>query len=325
VGTGFPSGNASDKQTRFQEKWEPVFRLETRQTNKHVSRKSGNRFSDQGNAATSEQPARTPGAARIIVEARLSNISAAPFAGRVVLVTGAGSGMGRSHAELFASRGATVIVHDIDPDGVAATTAAIEAAGGRARAMVADIRDLPAFRAALAKAVAETGPVAILVNNAGVSGQRRAIEEIDEAHWDAFMAVHVRGAFFATQAVLPGMKAAGYGRIVNISSQWGVAGSPSASQYAGAKAALIGYTKAWAKELAGFGVTVNAVAPGFILTPMTAGASGSPEALARRVSVIPVGRHGEPMDVSYAVCWLASDEASFVTGHVLTASGGEVM
>ena len=247
------------------------------------------------------------------------------FVGRTILITGAGSGMGRSHAELFARRGGTVIVHDVNADGVAETVANIENAGGRAHAMVADIRDLPAFRAALKDATDAAGDVDVLVNNAGVSGKRKRIEEITEDEWDAFMAVHVRGTFFATQAVLATMKQKRYGRIVNISSQWGVAGSPSASQYAGAKAALIGYTKGWAKELASFGITVNAVAPGFILTPMTFGVSGAPEKLKQRVSVIPVGRHGEAIDISYAVCWLASDEASFVTGHVLTSSGGEVI
>jgi 3-oxoacyl-[acyl-carrier protein] reductase len=247
------------------------------------------------------------------------------FNERIILITGAGSGMGRSHAELFAQRGGTVIVHDVNEEGVSGTIAVIEAEGGEAYPMVADIRDLPAFRAALAQAVAAVGDVEILVNNAGVSGDRKLIEEIDEEQWDAFMAVHVRGTFFATQAVLPVMKAEGYGRIVNISSQWGVAGSPNASQYAGAKAALIGYTKGWAKELAPFGITVNAVAPGFILTPMTFGKSGDPERLKKRVSVIPIGRHGEAIDISYAVCWLASDEAGFVTGHVLNSSGGEVI
>ncbi len=247
------------------------------------------------------------------------------FNGKTILVTGSGSGMGRSHAELFAQRGGSVIVHDVSADGVEQTIANIESAGGRAQAMVADIRDLPVFRAALKDATRVAGDVDILVNNAGVSGQRKLIGDITEDEWDAFMAVHVRGTFFATQAVLPAMKEKRWGRIVNISSQWGVAGSPSASQYAGAKAALIGYTKGWAKELASFGITVNAVAPGFILTPMTFGVSGAPERLQKRVSVIPVGRHGEAIDISYAVCWLASDEASFVTGHVLNSSGGEVI
>ena len=247
------------------------------------------------------------------------------FADRIVLITGAGSGMGRSHAELFGARGAQVIVHDINAAGVAATAKTIRDHGGKAVEMVADIRDLPAFRKALADAVKVTGNVDILVNNAGVGGRRLLIEDIDEVHWDDFMAVHVRGAFFATQAVLPAMKAKRYGRIVNISSQWGVAGAPSASHYAGAKAALIGYTKAWAKELASYGITVNSVAPGYIMTPMTAHSKRSPEVFAQRLKPIPLGRAGEPIDISYAVAWLASDEASFVTGHILNSSGGEVI
>ncbi len=247
------------------------------------------------------------------------------FSNRTILITGAASGMGRSHAELFGARGGHVIVHDVNADGVAATVKAIRDAGGKAVEMVADIRDLPAFRIALAGAVKSAGDVDILVNNAGVTGAKKSIEQIDEAYWDDFMAVHVRGAFFATQAVLPAMKAKRYGRIVNISSQWGLAGSPFASQYAGAKAALIGYTKAWAKELASFGITVNSVAPGYILTPMTMSSRTRPEDYAERLRPIPLGRAGEPIDISYAVAWLASDEAAFVTGHVLNSSGGEVI
>ncbi len=251
--------------------------------------------------------------------------SASPFSGKTVLITGAGSGMGRSHAELLAARGARVIVHDINADGVHETCALIASGGAPAEPMVADIRDLPAFRDALAQAVAQAGDVDILVNNAGVSGRRLAIEQIDEATYDDFMAIHVRGAFFATQAVLPGMKAKRWGRIINISSQWGIAGSPSASHYAGAKSALIGYTKAWARELAGFGITVNSVAPGYIVTPMTQHSRKDEAAFAERLKPIPAGRAGEPIDISYCVAWLASDEAAFVTGHILNASGGEVI
>lgn len=247
------------------------------------------------------------------------------FANRSVLITGAGSGMGRSHAQLFGERGAHVVVHDINPQGVSETAANIRAKGGKAVEMVADIRDLPSFRTALENVVKTAGDIDILVNNAGVGGSRMMVEDINEKMWDDFMAVHVRGAFFATRAVLPAMKAKRYGRIVNISSQWGIAGSTNASHYAGAKAALIGYTKGWAKEFAPFGITVNSVAPGYIKTPMTAHSQRSPEVYAERIKPIPLGRGGEPIDISYAVAWLASDEAAFVTGHVLNASGGEVI
>ena len=249
------------------------------------------------------------------------------LSGRTALVTGAANvgGMGRSHAVLLAERGAGVIAADIDRAGAEATAEAARRLGVKAHALVADVRDLPAFRAALVAGTAAVGPVDILVNNAGVGGERLALESIDAAAFDRMFEVNVRGGFFITQAVVGAMKARGWGRIINISSQFGVAGSANASHYAGAKAALLGFTKTWARELGPFGITVNAVAPGYIDTPMTARTVADPARLEARLRTVPAGRKGEPIDISYAVAWLASDEASFVTGQVLSPNGGETI
>ncbi len=138
------------------------------------------------------------------------------------------------------------------------------------------------------------------------------------------MAVHVRGAFFATQAVLPAMKAKHYGRIVNISSQWGLAGSPMLP-ITRAQSSADRLHERMGEGIRAFRHNVNSVAPGYIKTPMTIHSQRSPEVYAERIKPIPLGRGGEPIDISYAVAWLASDEAAFVTGHVLNASGGEVI
>jgi 3-oxoacyl-[acyl-carrier protein] reductase len=233
--------------------------------------------------------------------------------------------MGRSHALALAARGANVVVADIERDGAEATAKAVRSAGVKSHALVADVREIARFRAALAEAIEAIGPIDILVNNAGVGGERLLLADIDEAAFDRMFGVHVKGAFFAAQAVAPGMAQRGWGRIVNVSSQFGVAGSSNASHYAGAKAALLGFTKTWARELAPRGVTVNAVAPGYIDTQMTARTAADPARLAARLKTIPVGRKGEPEDVSHAVLWLVSDEASFVTGQVLSPNGGETI
>lgn len=241
--------------------------------------------------------------------------------GRVALITGAGGGLGGSHAELMSSRGADIIIHDQDRDAAEKTADAVRANGRTAHVIANDIRDTKALAADIAAAEAEFGHIDILVNNAGVSGDRLAMEDIDEEIFTRLFDIHVKGGFFAARCVVGGMKSRGYGRIVNTSSVFGMTGSANASHYAGAKAALLGFTKAWAREFGPFNITVNAVAPGFVPTPMTT-RPGQENLLAERMKSIPLGRSGTPRDISFAVAWLASDEASYVTGQVISPNGG---
>ena len=246
--------------------------------------------------------------------------------GKTALITGSGraGGMGRSHAVLMSERGADVIVHDINEDGANETAELVRANGQKASVLIADVRDVPDFTAKIKEAEAEHGKIDVLVNNAGVTGNKLAMENIDEAIFDQMFGIQVRGAFFATQAVLPGMKARKQGSIVMISSIYAMGGSEFASHYAAAKAALSGFTKAWAREFASHKIRVNAVAPGFILTGMTQG-SNTPEMIEERGAGMPLGRLTTPQDISYAVAWLASEETEMITGQVISPNSGEVI
>ena len=240
--------------------------------------------------------------------------------GKRALITGSGGGMGRSHAVLMAERGADVVVHDIESEGAEETAAMVRALGREALAVVADVRDVPTF----VRAVADAGPVDILVNNAGVGGARLTIEDVDVEAFDRMFEVHVRGTFFATQTVLPAMKERRSGKIVNISSIYAMGGSQLASHYAAAKSAISGFTKSWARELAPWRVTVNAVAPGFVVTGMTQ-ASNTPEKIAEREKLMPLGEFCKPLDISYAVAWLAGPETDLISGQVVSPNSGEVI
>ena len=244
--------------------------------------------------------------------------------GMVALVTGSGRGMGRSHASLLAERGADVIVHDINPDSVAETLELVRSNGRRAGQIIADVRNVEEFTAKISEQELELGKIDILVNNAGVSGNKLAVEDITEEIYNNLFDIQVRGSFFAVQAVLPGMKSREYGKIINISSIYAMGGSSFASHYAAAKAALSGFTKSWAKEFAPWKICCNAVAPGFILTDMTRG-SNSDQMLENRSKAMPLGRFTEPLEISYAVAWLASKECDMVTGQVISPNSGEVI
>jgi 3-oxoacyl-[acyl-carrier protein] reductase len=244
------------------------------------------------------------------------------MAGKVALITGSGRGMGLVDALLLAREGASVIVHDIDPDLAHDASDKVRAEGVEVLTLVSDVSDVAAFRRQVGEAEAHFGRIDILVNNAGIS-EDNTLEEVSEALFDATFDVHVKGTFFATKAVVPGMKARGGGAIVNISSIWGMAGNHSNSPYCGAKAAILGLTKAWAKELAPWNIRVNAVAPGYVMTEMMEKAGA--DYIAWRRENVPLGRIAEPEEMCHPVVFLASEKAGFITGQVLSANGGDTI
>ncbi len=242
--------------------------------------------------------------------------------GRVALITGAGRGLGRSHALLMAERGADIIVNDINGDNAEATAELVRKRDRRATVIAADVTDVTGFAERIAAAEAEHGRIDILVNNAGIQGNALAIEDIDEATYDAMTGVKMKASFFAARAVVPGMKTRRHGKIVNISSSFAMGGSTSMSHYTGAAAGMLGFTKAWARELAPWKICVNAVAPSLVITDLTINSMGWD--LIRAVeSRIPLcGRTATPEEISYAVAWLASPEMDFMTGQVVAPNGG---
>lgn len=240
--------------------------------------------------------------------------------GKVAFITGSGAGIGRAEAMLFAERGADVVVHDIDAASARKTADMVRAAGRRAHVIVADNADVTRMKAEIAAVPDELGPIDILVNNAGISGRYLPLEEIDEATFARMFAVTVKGAFFCAQAVLPGMKARGGGKIINTASDLAMTGSRVMSHYTAAKAAMLGLTKAWARELAPFKINVNCLVPGVTDTGMP-----SAEVKARYAGLAPLGRVAAPKEIAYACAFLASPEADFITGQVLSPSGGGVI
>jgi len=244
------------------------------------------------------------------------------LAGKCALVTGGGSGIGRASAIALAAEGADVAVVDLNMAGARETVASIEQRGRRGLALCADVGKKAEVVAAVDAASAALGKIDILVNCAGV-GRNAWLHFMEEEDWDAVMESNAKGTFLCTQAVIAGMIERRYGKIVNVSSLQGKSGNPGTVSYAAAKAAVIGFTKAAAKELAKHNITVNAVLPGYVYTPMT---REVPEKVrARHVAQIPLGRIGRPEEPAAAVVFLASDESSYVTGATLEVGGGFLM
>ena len=238
--------------------------------------------------------------------------------GRVALVTGASRGIGRAIALALAARGAEVVAA-ARGDHAGAVADEIRSAGGRAEAVSMDVTDAAAIDAAVSATLARTGRVDVLVNNAGVTRDNLVLR-MKREDWDAVIATNLTAAFVCTQAVLKSMVKQRAGRIINITSVVGEAGNAGQANYAASKAGLIGFTKSLALEVASRGITVNAVAPGLIATDMTRTLSAGVQT--EWESRIPLKRFGTPEDVAAAVVFLASDEAAYITGHVLDVNGG---
>ena len=240
---------------------------------------------------------------------------------RHALVTGGGSGIGRAVAHRLGRDGAAVTVLDIDLAAARRVAEELAAAGVAAGAVAADVANAEAVRAATAEARGDRGDVHVLVCSAGIAGFSPVVTMTD-AEWDRMLAVHLRGTFLVTRAVLPGMLAARWGRIVTLSSVGGLRGGPQLAHYAAAKAGVIGFTKALALEVGSQGVTANAVAPGLVDTPMLRGSGIPADMLEQSRRQIPVGRLGTPDDIAAACAFLVSEEAGFVTGQVVSPNGG---
>ena len=244
--------------------------------------------------------------------------------GAAALITGGGTGMGRSHARVLASRGAKVAITDFKQDNLDAAKAELHGEGFDVLCLKADNRVVGEVRAAVAAAELAFGKIDILVNNAGISGMHAHIEDIDEVFFDSMFDTHVKGAFFATQAVVPGMKRRKFGRIINTGSTFAMTGSPAMCHYTMSKGALTALTRAWARELGGFGITVNTVSPGLVETPMTRG-DLTPEMMAKIVSSMVIGRTVKAEEVSFLVAFLASREADAITGQNFSPNGGQAI
>jgi len=241
--------------------------------------------------------------------------------GKVALVTGASRGIGRAIATTLARQGAIVIAA-ARGENAGDTAAAITAAGGRAEAMSADVTDAAALEALPGAIVAKHGRLDILVNNAGITRDQLLLR-MKREDWDAVIATNLTAAFTLTQAAMRPMLKQRGGRIIAVSSVVGQMGNAGQTNYAASKAGLIGFARALAREVASRGITVNVIAPGMIDTDMTRAISD--KAQVDWAAQIPLGRLGSVDDIASAACFLASDEAAYITGHVLAVNGGMYM
>ena len=246
-----------------------------------------------------------------------------PFEGKTAIVTGGSRGIGRAIVEVLASRGADVAIADIQFDLAQATAQEVaEATGQRVIPVQVNVADLEQAKAMVKTVLDAFGKVDILVNNAGIT-RDDLLMRMKEQDWDDVININLKGAWNCSKAVIRSMMKKRYGKIVNISSVSGQAGQAGQTNYSASKAGLIGFTKALAREVAARGINVNAVAPGFIPTVLT---NDLPEELKETIiAATPMGRMGTPEEIAHAVAFLASDDASYITGQILGVDGGMVM
>ena len=242
---------------------------------------------------------------------------------KVALVTGGGSGIGRASCLAFAREGARVAVADVDLSGAEETVRLIEGVGGRGVALQVDVTKSGEVESLVERVVEEFGRLDCAFNNAGVGGAVENTHEYPENEWDRVLGVNLKGVWLCMKYEIPVMLRQGGGAIVNTASIYGLSGAGGYIAYNAAKHGVVGVTKTAALEYTDVGVRVNAVCPGYILTPMTIpGIEANPELERRMVSQTPMGRMGQPKEIAEAVVWLCSDAASFVTGHTMTPDGG---
>jgi len=242
--------------------------------------------------------------------------------GHVALVTGASQGIGRACAMALAEGGATIALAARNEEKLRLVQEEIESKDGRAATFRMDVSNEDEVKAAVKAAIERFGKIDILVNNAGMT-RDTLLMRMKRADWDAVLQTNLSGAFFCTQAVIGSMLKQRWGRIINITSVFGQTGQAGQANYSASKAGLIGFTMAMAREVASRSITVNAVAPGYIETAMTEGLSA--ELKSKVHEMIPLGRAGTDKEVASAVKFLASEEASYITGHVLNVNGGMLM
>jgi NAD(P)-dependent dehydrogenase (short-subunit alcohol dehydrogenase family) len=250
----------------------------------------------------------------------------ATLEGKVVLVTGGASGIGRAASVAFAREGAKVAIADLNLPGAEETARMIEDTGGAATAFEADVSKSDQVSSLIDKVVQSSGRLDCAFNNAGIMGRPGTTVECTEENWDRVIAVNLKSVWLCMKYEIPHMEKQGGGSIVNTASIYGLAGAPDGIVYNAAKHGVIGATKVAALEYATAGIRVNAVCPGFIRTPLAfeggVPPDTEPEVERSMLSQTPVGRLGEPEDIAEAVVWLSSDAASFVTGHTMASDGG---